>query len=67
VGINRYVDPAFPPLRFCVNDVLALEQMLRELGYTVVVLHDDAPEEWLLPTLDEKFEEMDAYLCRLEG
>jgi hypothetical protein len=52
VGINRYVDPAFPPLRFCVNDVLALERMLKRLGYTVIALHDDADAENLLPTMN---------------
>ena len=41
VGINRYVDPAFSPLNFCVNDVIALEQILIQLDYTVVCLHDE--------------------------
>ncbi|WP_088889395.1 CHASE2 domain-containing protein [Leptolyngbya ohadii] len=41
VGINRYVDPAFATLNFCVNDVLALEKLLKQLGYTVVCLHDN--------------------------
>lgn len=50
VGINRYNDPAIPPLNFCVNDVLALEKMLTSVGYTVVTLHDDAPEAHRKPT-----------------
>jgi hypothetical protein len=66
VGINRYIDPAFPLLRFCVNDVLALEQMLKSLGYTVVTLHDDADEEWLLPTRDNVEAEL-ARLCQVAG
>ena len=66
VGVNRYVDPAFPPLRFCVNDVRALERMLRELGYTVVALHDDAAEERLRPTRDNVEAEL-ARLCRVAG
>lgn len=48
-GINHYVDQNITPLRFCVNDVRALQRRLRELSYTVVALHDDA-EERLLPT-----------------
>jgi tetratricopeptide (TPR) repeat protein len=41
VGINRYIDPAFSPLNFCVNDVITLEQLLTQLNYTVVCLHDE--------------------------
>jgi hypothetical protein len=66
VGINRYVDPTFPPLRFCVNDVLALEQALKRLGYVVVALHDDATEERLLPTRDNVEAEL-ARLCQAAG
>jgi hypothetical protein len=40
VGINRYVDPAYPDLNFCVNDVVALEQQLTGLDYTVLCMHD---------------------------
>jgi hypothetical protein len=61
VGVNHYVDPAFPPLRFCVNDVLALKHELEALGYTVVALHDNATEERLLPTRDN----IEAELTRL--
>ena len=38
VGVNRYTDPNFGSLKFCVNDVVALEQILTQLGYTVVCL-----------------------------
>jgi Caspase domain len=37
VGINRYIDPAFAALNFCVNDVLALEKLLKQLGYIVEI------------------------------
>ncbi len=66
VGVNRYVDPAFPPLKFCVNDVLALESALKTLGYTVVALHDDASEERLLPTRDNVEAEL-TRLCQVAG
>lgn len=52
VGINRYTDPNFAPLNFCVNDVLALQRMLEGLGYKVLALHDQAGEERLRPTKD---------------
>jgi hypothetical protein len=52
VGINHYVDPSFPDLRFCVNDVLALEAQLKMLGYTVIALHDMQTEEHRIPTRD---------------
>lgn len=66
VGVNRYVDPAFPPLNFCVNDVLALERALKELGYTVVALHDAADEERLIPTRENVEAEL-ARLCQVVG
>jgi len=40
VGINSYNDPNFGRLNFCVDDVLALEERLKALNYTVVCLHD---------------------------
>ncbi|MBE9062380.1 effector-associated domain EAD1-containing protein [cf. Phormidesmis sp. LEGE 11477] len=43
VGINDYADKAFPQLRYCVNDVVSLEGLLRQVGYTVVCLHDELP------------------------
>ena len=66
VGINRYIDPAFPPLKFCVNDVLALERVLKSLGYTVVTLHNDAAEERLLPTRENVEAEL-TRLCQVVG
>jgi uncharacterized caspase-like protein len=66
VGVNPYEDPAFPPLNFCVNDVLALARTLKALNYTVVALHDDAPEERLLPTRDNVEAEL-ARLCQVAG
>lgn len=66
VGVNEFVDPVFHSLRFCVNDVLALGQMLQELGYTVVMLHDDASEERLLPTRDNVEAEL-ARICQVAG
>lgn len=41
VGINRYTDPNFNTLQFCVNDVLALEEVLKQVGYGVVCLHSE--------------------------
>jgi hypothetical protein len=66
VGVNHYVDPTFPPLRFCVNDVLALDGLLRPRGYTTVVLRDGAPEERLRPTRDNVEAEL-ARLCAVAG
>lgn len=40
VGVNSYNDPNFSRLNFCVDDVLALEERLKALNYTVVCLHD---------------------------
>ncbi|MEC4819923.1 MAG: effector-associated domain EAD1-containing protein [Scytonema sp. PMC 1069.18] len=40
VGVNRYIDHNFGTLKFCVDDVLALEKTLTQIGYTVVCLHD---------------------------
>lgn len=66
VGVNAYIDPAIPRLRFCVNDILALEQMLKTLGYTVVALHDDVAAEYLLPTRDNVEAEL-ARICQNAG
>ena len=40
VGVNRYNDPGVHNLKFCVKDVQKLEKKLKELGYTVMCLHD---------------------------
>ncbi|MBD2033834.1 caspase family protein [Leptolyngbya sp. FACHB-321] len=41
VGIDRYVDPGFSRLNFCVKDVVALNAILERLGYTIACLHDE--------------------------
>ena len=40
VGINHYDDANFADLKFCANDVLALQELLTHLNYEVVCLHD---------------------------
>ena len=45
VGVNRYIEPNFPSLKFCVKDVLALEVTLKELGYRVICMHDELNHE----------------------
>jgi hypothetical protein len=50
VGINHYIDPAFPDLKFCVNDVQTLGTVLKGAGYTAVAMYDDSPEEHRHPT-----------------
>ena len=32
VGVNRYIDNNFGRLKFCVNDVKALERILTDVG-----------------------------------
>lgn len=66
VGVDYYVDPSFPNLKFCVNDVLALQTALEAAGYTVVALHDTAPDEHLLPTRDNVEAEL-ARICKAAG
>jgi Caspase domain len=51
VGINSYDDDAWSTLKYCVADVVALEQALEGLGFEpVVCLHD---ESRLLPTKEK--------------
>ncbi|GAB1543381.1 hypothetical protein NUACC21_60550 [Scytonema sp. NUACC21] len=54
VGVNTYTDSNnFGQLKFCVNDVLALEKILKQLGYEVHCLHDDRDrDDPLFPTRD---------------
>lgn len=66
VGINTFVDPRFKRLNFCVNDVLALKELLEGLGYTVVVLHDNSSEERHQPTRDNVEAELQQ-LCQVIG
>jgi uncharacterized caspase-like protein len=41
VGVNHYRESSrFNPLGHCVNDVVALEKLLKQVGYGVVCLHD---------------------------
>ncbi len=66
VGVNHFIDPAIPDLRFCVNDVVAMEAALQARGYTTVALHDAAAEEHLQPTRDNVEGEL-ARLCQVAG
>jgi hypothetical protein len=66
VGVNRYVDRAIPNLRFCVNDVVALEKLLKTQGYSTVVLHDNLTQEDRHPTRDNVEAEL-ARLCQVAG
>lgn len=57
VGINRYTD--YSSLKYCVDDVLALEKLLTVANYTVVTLHDrldrdgaDGTPNRLYPSVD---------------
>lgn len=62
VGINRYIEPTFTSLRYCVNDVKALAARLRELDYTVVTMHDEVAEDYHRPRRDDVLSELDR-LC----
>lgn len=64
VGINHYVEPTFTSLRYCVKDVVALAERLRDLDYTVVAMHDQVAEEYHRPRLDDVLCELDR-LCAL--
>ena len=50
VGIDRYVDPNFPKLKYCAKDAIAMADKLRELGYSVKLMHDGLSAEHLIPT-----------------
>ena len=49
VGINEYDSPAFSNLSYCVNDVTSLSDLLSQVGYTVVCLHDEVDRNDRLP------------------
>lgn len=66
VGVDYYIDPSFAPLKYCVRDVLTLQTALEAAGYTVVILHDAAPDEHLLPTRDNVEAEL-ARICKAAG
>ena len=59
VGINRYAEQAFPGLNFCVNDVIAMKELLEGLGYTVVALHDQSREAYRKPTKNNIIAELE--------
>ncbi len=65
VGIDAYIDPAFPTLKYCVRDVTALAAALKAVGYTVVTLHDNASPH-LLPTRDNVEAELER-ICQVAG
>ena len=52
VGINQYNDPQFAPLKYWVNDGVALQNVLERQGDKVLTLHDEAAEPRLKPTKD---------------
>jgi len=66
VGIDAYEDPRFNRLNFCVNDVLALEKLLTELGYIVVAMYDQHSEAHRQPTKDNVEAELQQ-LCQQMG
>src|SRR5689334_12806741 len=67
VGVNHYIDRNIADLRFCVNDVVALDGKLTALGYIVTALSDAAAEaEDLLPTLGNVRAELES-ICRAAG
>jgi uncharacterized caspase-like protein len=66
VGINTYTDPNIGRLKFCVNDVQALAELLERLGYTVVCLYDQHPQEHRQPTKENVEAEL-GLLCRQVG
>ncbi len=66
VGVDTYIDPVFPRLKYCTADVLALQAALEAAGYTVVALHDAASFEHLRPTRDNVEAEL-ARICQAAG
>ncbi|MCU0552313.1 MAG: caspase family protein [Leptolyngbya sp. Prado105] len=63
VGIDRFDDPQVNRLNFCVNDVLALKEILEKLDYIVVTLHDQQ-EAHRQPTRDNVEAELQQ-LCEM--
>src|SRR5262249_61397596 len=45
VGVNQYDHPKLRPLRYSVNDVVALGPFLRQAGYEVTLLTDEEGRE----------------------
>lgn len=50
VGINSYVHSSIAPLRYCVNDILEMQELLESRGYKVYALHDQAASAEYKPT-----------------
>jgi hypothetical protein len=48
IGINNYKD-GIPNLKYCINDVNALEKVLTKSGYIVKTMHDEQEDDDLLP------------------
>ena len=64
VGINHYTIPLqFPDLEYCVNDVLALQDLLESIGYKVVCLHDNSDRESRIPTRENIEAELEV-ICK---
>ncbi|QSJ18944.1 caspase family protein [Nostoc sp. UHCC 0702] len=58
VGVNRYIDPNFRRLNFCVDDVLVLAEKLKALNYIVVCLHDRSERPNRFPTCNNVVAEL---------
>jgi hypothetical protein len=65
VGVDRYADSNFGTLKFCRNDVQALEKLLTQLGYHVTSFYDQHPKG-KLPTI-EAVEDALATFCQTVG
>jgi hypothetical protein len=50
IGVNNYVEGGLG-LRYCQNDATAMAALLTQLGYTVILLTDDAADEDHKPTV----------------
>jgi hypothetical protein len=50
IGVNNYVEGGLA-LRYCLNDAKAMAALLTQLGYTVILLTDDATDEDHKPTV----------------
>lgn len=66
IGINNYFDSSVASLRYCVNDICVMQQVLERLGYIVHALHDDAVEAHRKPTRANVSGLLDAVCARLD-
>jgi len=67
VGINKYVDPTFSPLNYCINDVKSLQNLLARLNYETICLHDELnPDDPRFPNRNNIEAEL-TRLCKLLG